>query len=79
MPKKLPTDTNARAFSIVNQALAAANEQPDPEAAMISKVMSAMGRKGGLKGGKARADSMTPEKRSEIAAKAAAARWRETK
>jgi hypothetical protein len=32
-------------------------------------------RKGGLKGGKARADSMTPERRAEIAKKAAAARW----
>jgi hypothetical protein len=33
------------------------------------------GRKGGLKGGKARAENMTPEKRSEIAKKAAQARW----
>jgi len=32
-------------------------------------------RKGGLKGGKARADSMTPERRAEIAKKAAAKRW----
>jgi hypothetical protein len=35
----------------------------------------AMGRRGGLKGGRARADSMTPEQRSELAKKAAAARW----
>ena len=32
-------------------------------------------RNGGLKGGKARAASMTPEQRSELAKKAAAARW----
>ena len=32
-------------------------------------------RNGGLKGGKARAASMTPEQRREIAKKAAAARW----
>ena len=32
-------------------------------------------RKGGLKGGKARAAKLSPEKRSEIARKAAAARW----
>lgn len=38
----------------------------------------ALGRKGGLKGGKARAAKLTPEQRSEIAKKAAAARWRET-
>lgn len=35
----------------------------------------ALGRKGGLKGGKARAAALTPTQRSEAAAKAAAARW----
>lgn len=35
----------------------------------------ALGRLGGLKGGKARADKLSPEKRSEIAKKAALARW----
>jgi hypothetical protein len=35
----------------------------------------AMGRRGGLKGGKARAEKLTPEQRSEIAKRAAAARW----
>lgn len=34
-----------------------------------------LGRRGGLKGGRARADSLTQERRSEIAAKAARARW----
>ena len=34
-----------------------------------------LGRLGGLKGGRARADSMTPAKRKEIAQKAAKARW----
>lgn len=33
-------------------------------------------RKGGLKGGKARAAAMSPEQRAEIAKKAAAARWK---
>jgi hypothetical protein len=33
-------------------------------------------RKGGLKGGKARARSLSPEQRSEIAKKAASKRWR---
>ncbi len=36
----------------------------------------ALGRRGGLKGGKARAAKLTPEKRSEIARKAVAARWK---
>ena len=35
----------------------------------------ALGRLGGLKGGKARAASLTPERRKEIAAIAANARW----
>jgi hypothetical protein len=35
----------------------------------------ALGRKGGLKGGKARAESMTAKRRSEISIKAAKARW----
>jgi hypothetical protein len=35
----------------------------------------ALGRLGGLKGGKARAAKLTAKKRSEIAKKAAAARW----
>jgi hypothetical protein len=35
----------------------------------------ALGKLGGLKGGKGRAASMTPERRKEIAQKAAKARW----
>lgn len=39
----------------------------------------ALGRKGGLKGGKARSAAMTPERRAEIAKKAAAKRWSKPK
>jgi hypothetical protein len=35
----------------------------------------ALGRKGGLKGGKARAAKMAPEQRAEVARRAARARW----
>ena len=35
----------------------------------------ALGRLGGQKGGKARAEKLTPEQRSEIARKAVQARW----
>lgn len=35
----------------------------------------ALGRMGGLKGGKARAEALSPAQRSKIAKKAAAARW----
>jgi hypothetical protein len=38
--------------------------------------MSELGRQGGLRGGKARAEKLTPERRSEIARKAASTRWR---
>lgn len=34
-----------------------------------------LGRRGGLKGGRARADKLTPERRKEIAQKAAKSRW----
>ena len=36
---------------------------------------TSLGRRGGLKGGRARADALTPVRRSEIAKAAAAARW----
>jgi hypothetical protein len=39
----------------------------------------ASGRRGGLKGGQARASKLTPEQRSEIARKAARARWQDSK
>jgi hypothetical protein len=35
-----------------------------------------LGRKGGLKGGKARAAKLTPQQRSDLARRAAQARWR---
>lgn len=34
-----------------------------------------LGRRGGLKGGRARAQKLSPERRAEIARKAAASRW----
>jgi len=61
----MATDHNQKAHSIVQQATAEKN----PAAV-------ALGRLGGKVGGKARAASMTPEKRKEIAQKAAAARWK---
>ena len=49
-------------------------DDPDPDAGKDPAAV-ALGRKGGLKGGKARAASMTPEERSEAAKIAARARW----
>ncbi len=76
MAKKIkqPTDINQRAKSIVDLAT---GESEDTENAPVEKNAAAvaLGRLGGLKGGKARAESLSPKKRSEIAKKAAAARW----
>jgi hypothetical protein len=68
---KLPADINKRAKSIVD--LATGGEEPDTSGKNPAAV--ALGRLGGLKGGKARAESLTAKKRSEIAKGAAAARW----
>jgi len=45
----------------------------------ISKYLADIGRKGGKASGKARMDKLTPEQRSAIAKKAAAARWKAAK
>jgi len=68
---KLPADTNRKAKSIVD--IATKGDQPPVDE--IKAAAAALGRMGGLKGGKARAASLSPKKRSEIAKKAAAARW----
>jgi hypothetical protein len=47
----------------------------DPDAGKDAAAVS-LGRRGGLKGGRARAAKMSPEKRAEIARKAAKARWK---
>ena len=71
--RKRPRDPNALAFQVVGEATGEI-EPADPDAGKDPAAV-ALGRKGGLKGGKARAASMTPEQRSESARKAAAARW----
>ncbi|MCW5692208.1 MAG: histone H1 [Pseudolabrys sp.] len=65
--KKRPTDPNRLAKQIIDEA--AANVEKNPFAV-------ALGRRGGLKGGKARAEKLSAEERAEIARKAAAARWK---
>src|SRR5688500_16529743 len=71
--RKRPRDVNELGAWIVEQATSDAPE-PDPDEGKDPAAV-ALGRKGGLKGGKARAASMTPEERSEAARRAAAARW----
>ncbi len=73
MPKRsrMPTDINQLAAKIVEMAT---NEQP-PEDDGKDPAAVALGRKGGLKGGHARAAKLTAEERKASAQKAAAARW----
>lgn len=71
---KRPTDVNQRAKSIVDIATGESEDKVKPK----NPAAVALGKLGGLKGGKARANSLTPEQRSEIAKKAAAKRWKNT-
>lgn len=67
MVKKKPTDINQLAASIVGEA----TDQPTGK----NPAAVALGRLGGLKGGKARAESLSAKRRKEIAKKAAKSRW----
>jgi hypothetical protein len=44
-------------------------------AKFVSEVAALLGRRGGIKGGKARAKALSAKRRKEIAKKAAQARW----
>ena len=70
---KRPRDTNQLAKFIVDLAIGEAEEK-DPDAGKDPAAV-ALGRKGGLKGGKARAASLSPRKRKMLAKAAATARW----
>jgi hypothetical protein len=75
---KRPTDVNQVAHLLVERSTGEAEVIPEPSQptqADISRVMSELGKRGGKIGGKRRADSMTPERRREIALKAARSRW----
>ena len=72
MPKgprgeKRPADAIGRAVMIAKIATGEIEEERDPVASAAAEM--------GRRGGKARAASMTPERRAEIARKAAASRW----
>ena len=77
--KKRPRDVNQLAKSIVDDATGEA--QPEPEETDDGKnpAAVALGRLGGLKGGKARAAKLSKKRRSEIARKAAEKRWKQAR
>jgi hypothetical protein len=70
---KRPRDANQLAKLIVDMATGEA--PPDTTVDGKDPAAVALGRKGGLKGGMARAKSMTAKQRSAIARKAARTRW----
>lgn len=80
MPKRSSKqkDTQQLARRVLDQIAPDAEVAPEPEKPEKNPAAVALGRLGGLKGGKARAESLTAKKRSEIAKKAAAARWSKT-
>lgn len=65
---KKPADLNRLAAAIVGDATDEAPPKPESQ-------QTVAGRAGGQKGGKSRAEHLTPERRQEIAREAAAARW----
>lgn len=77
--KRRSVDPNVTAFKTVQRIIAASEgrmpgrEPPDEPAKNPAAV--ALGRLGGLKGGKARAAKLSARQRAEIAKKAARARW----
>lgn len=72
MPRK---DFSQIAFDVVQQAIGEVVPEPIDDK---KKAAQESGRRGGLKGGTARAVTLTPEQRSEIAKVAASARWKKT-
>ena len=74
--RKRPKDPNLLAAEIVRLT----TEQDEaPPRNPVSEYLASIGRKGGLKGGKARAQKLTASERKKIAQKAAKARWKESK
>jgi hypothetical protein len=78
-PRKPKTpDPAAFAFGIMQHVIEATGDTPEPQPAPTKgkdPAAVALGRKGGLKGGPARAKKMTAKQRSASAKKAARARW----
>jgi len=75
--KQTAKDTQQLARSVLDKIAPDAEPKKKPAPAKPEKnpAAVALGRLGGKKGGAARAASLTPEKRKEIAQKAAAKRW----
>jgi hypothetical protein len=76
MPKRSSKpDENEIAFQGVQSLIEKLDPSTYPPEKEKNPAAVALGRLGGLKGGKARAAKLTPAKRKAIAKKAATARW----
>lgn len=77
--RKRDHDFSVTAYRVVQKAIGQIEPEPneiEPESVEGKNPHAvALGRLGGLKGGKARASKLTVERRKEIAQKAAMARW----
>jgi hypothetical protein len=74
--RKMPRDVNQRAKSIADIVAAIqAGDEPVSDESAKDPERVARGKLGGAKGGNIRAAKLTPERRSEIARKAAEVRW----
>ena len=76
--KKRPRDISQLAASIVADATSEDKTEKLHGAISKNPAAVALGRLGGLKGGKARAAKLSAKKRKEIAKKAAQTRWAKT-
>src|SRR5215211_2208192 len=73
---KRPRDLNQWAKHMVDVATGEIEDrEPTPEEQGKDPAAVALGRRGGLKGGKARSEKMSSEHRTDAARKAAQARW----
>ena len=72
---RMPRDPNLLAKMIVDMATGEAEPEPESDKPAKNPAAVALGKLGGAKGGRARAASLTPEQRSEIARTAARRRW----
>jgi hypothetical protein len=73
--KKRPRDPNQLAYQIMLESTGQAPKFEPPTEPIKNPAAVSLGRLGGLKGGHARARKLSRRRRSQIAAKAAKARW----
>lgn len=73
--RKPPGDPNKRAKFVVDAATATGDDSPPAGERAKDPAAVALGRRGGLKGGVARAARLSAAERSRIARKAAKKRW----